>query len=188
MGNKDKQQITPFLPPFLDTTSLLHSSLPLSPHHKWCRGMGGCSQYIIAPLSPSFLLTLFLCSSVGPLHRLQVPVKKIALVWALHRLRFLQEHPSAAAWGCPRTAVTICASAGPSRAAGYLCSGTWSTSFSLSSFSDLGVPSVVSHSFFVPSSSLWHFLSFLTHIFADAPQTLLVDSALACDGCGWNWL
>jgi len=152
---------------------------------------GGCSHFITAPLCCSFLLTFFPCSSVGPLYRLQFLSRKYVLMWALHRLRFLQEHLSAPAWFCPWTAVTICTGVTSPQAAGNLCSGTWSTSSPLSCFPDLGVLSTVSRSFlfslFPLPLSLWCFLSFLTCIFPDTPLTLVVDSAPTCNGTGCDW-
>lgn len=101
-------------------------------------------QCITAPLCCSCLLSLHPCSIMAPFHRLQCLSRKAALVWALHRLCFLQELLQCGAvhrlqWLSALVQIL-------QGLQGISCFGTWSISSSLSSFSDLGVPPLVSHS------------------------------------------
>lgn len=102
---------------------------------------------------------------------------KSASIWALHRLQFLQEVPTCSGVGSSMDGSVV-----------DVRSGIWRSTFS--SFSDLGLPSAVLHSFCSLIASLQLFLPFLKYISAEVPTAWLRDSSMPC--CGaigaiWNW-
>lgn len=92
MRNKDKLiETTPSPNPF--SQAQLHS-WPLYFPCKWCRRMGreGLGSAHSVPLYHSFLLTLLLCSSMGPSHRLQ-SFTNCSNMSLQHGLKFFRKNP-----------------------------------------------------------------------------------------------
>lgn len=174
-SEKQKQKSIPNntfspLPPSPGLISLLHSQLfypPRAAQEVW----RDYSQYTIVSLC-QFILTLFLCFRLVPLHRLQSIRKKSLPVWTLpqttvpseksapacffHSLLFLQEISNCSSVGSSMgCSMNICSAEYLlqrgffHRLEGNLCIGSWSTSSPSFFFSDLGVCNTVSH-FFPP--------------------------------------
>ena len=156
-------------------------------------GNGDCAQPVTAPLHHSFLLTLFPCSRVCPLHGLQSFVIKLLQRGSPRSCSSFRVYLPSLAWGPPQAAVVdACSSKGSSPWASgkYLL---WHLEhlfprlplwccFSHYCFSHLfhcSLLSTLRH--FWPS---WNVLSPGDHHFWWGPQLCLVVGLLVC----WSWL
>jgi len=173
-GSEKKRQTKHLSSPFsrLNFTPSVRSPPPTPPSS--AAGDGGCSQYITDPLSLSFHLILFLCSSVGTSTSCSPTEEKTC---SGMRSSQATVQISAPVWAFPRAA----------RASLLQHLECLLPSF----FSCRSACTAVSHSlFFFPSLPVQHLCPFL-NMLSQMCHTWLMGLAASCGesvGAGWNQL
>lgn len=139
---------------------------------RWLQSLHNSSCLLLLPPHAFLLLHEFF-------HGLQ-SFRKILLQHGLFTdHNSFRNYPTALAWGPPWSSVWISAQVwfSPHAAVKYLL---WHLEHCLSlSFSDLDVPTAVSH-FFLAPLPFWYFC--LKYVFAEVLQSWLMDSAVSCGG------
>lgn len=94
-SKKQRQNLKHLSPPLYPRLHFTPSFPTLLPPPRAVLGHWGEDQHTAVPLCSSFLLRVFSCSSMGPLHRSLLLQDKTAPAWTLlHRARFLQGVPT----------------------------------------------------------------------------------------------